>query len=157
MFERLREASDRHQRATGHRPKVFLANLGPVSDHTARAGFARHVLAAGGIDSVDVGGFDTPTEAADGFAVSGTEVAIICSSDTRYAEQATDTARLLKQAGARMVLLAGRPGDHEERGPDEDGDDETGWRDTGVDRFVFAGGDAHADLIAVLDALGVTS
>ena len=39
-FERLRERSDAYLTRMGERPKVFLANLGPVADFTARAMFA---------------------------------------------------------------------------------------------------------------------
>ena len=40
-FEALRDASDAWQATHGTRPTVFLANLGPVSHHTARATYAR--------------------------------------------------------------------------------------------------------------------
>jgi methylmalonyl-CoA mutase len=146
MFERLRDASDRHLTATGRRPAAFLANLGSVAEHVARATFARNLLAAGGIDTVDVGGFDSPAAAAEAFRDSRAGVAVICSSDVRYAAEAAETARCLKEAGARMVVLAGYPGPSE-----------TGWREAGVDRFVHAGGDAHADLVEMLAALGVTT
>ena len=144
MFERLRDAADAAA-ASGRRPAAFLANLGPVAEHTARATFIRNLLAAGGIDSVDRGGFDDPQALAEAFGDSGAEVAVICSSDARYASDAADAARRLTEAGARMVALAGRPGDRESE-----------WRSAGVDLFVHAGGDAHADLTALLEAMGVT-
>jgi methylmalonyl-CoA mutase len=144
MFERLRDAADRALASSGQRPTAFLATLGPVGEHTARATFTRNLLAAGGIGSVDRGEFDAPQQAAEAFRDSGAEVAVICSSDARYAADAADTARRLKDAGARLVALAGRPGDHEGE-----------WREAGIDRFVHADGDAHADLTAFLEALGV--
>ena len=39
-------------RATGSRPKVFLANLGTLADFTARATFAKNFFEAGGIEAV---------------------------------------------------------------------------------------------------------
>ena len=39
-------------RATGARPKIFLANLGKPSDFTARATFAKNFFEAGGIEAV---------------------------------------------------------------------------------------------------------
>lgn len=146
MFERLRDAADRALASSGQRPTAFLATLGPVAEHTARATFCRNLLAAGGIDAVDPGGVADAEQAAGAFRDSGAGIAVICSSDERYRADAADTARRLKDAGARLVALAGRPGDHE-------GD----WREAGIDRFVFAGGDAHADLTAFLEALGVAS
>lgn len=146
MFERLRDAADRALAVSGHRPTAFLANLGSVAEHTARATFTRNLLAAGGIEAIDRGGFDGPAPAADAFGESGAAIAVICSSDDRYRTEAAATARRLKASGARMVALAGRPGDHEDE-----------WREAGVDRFLFAGGDAHADLTSLLTAMGVTT
>jgi methylmalonyl-CoA mutase len=52
-FERLRDRSDRILKATGARPKVFLANLGTPADFTARATFAKSLFETGGIEAVD--------------------------------------------------------------------------------------------------------
>ena len=50
-FERLRDRSEAHLEQTGARPSVFLATLGPLAEHTARADFARNLFAAGGIEA----------------------------------------------------------------------------------------------------------
>ncbi|HKS64925.1 MAG TPA: methylmalonyl-CoA mutase subunit beta, partial [Xanthobacteraceae bacterium] len=50
-FEALRDASDRMLAAKGVRPKVFLANLGRLSDFTARTLFAKNFFEAGGIEA----------------------------------------------------------------------------------------------------------
>ena len=52
-FEALRDASDRMLAKTGARPKVFLANLGKLSDFTARATFAKNFYEAGGIEALE--------------------------------------------------------------------------------------------------------
>ena len=52
-FEKLRDRSDDWLKATGARPKVFLANLGTAADFTARATFAKSFFEAGGIEVVD--------------------------------------------------------------------------------------------------------
>jgi methylmalonyl-CoA mutase len=52
-FERLRDRSDEILKATGARPKVFLANLGTPADFTARATFAKSFFETGGIEAVD--------------------------------------------------------------------------------------------------------
>ena len=49
-FEALRDKSDAILKKTGARPKVFLANLGKLSEFTARAMFAKNFYEAGGID-----------------------------------------------------------------------------------------------------------
>jgi methylmalonyl-CoA mutase len=52
-FERLRDRSDEMLKASGVRPKVFLANLGSPADFTARATFAKSFFETGGIEAVD--------------------------------------------------------------------------------------------------------
>src|SRR5690606_10580836 len=129
-FEALRDRSDAHAEATGARPRVFLATLGPIAAHTARATFAANLFQAGGIETVS----GAPEE----FADSGTTVACICSSDKVYEEQAEEAARILRRAGAVKVWLAGK-GTYE-----------------GVDARVYAGCDAVEALETTLRDLGVS-
>ncbi|MFJ7493504.1 methylmalonyl-CoA mutase small subunit [Streptomyces sp. NPDC097727] len=137
-FEVLRARSDAHLAATGQRPRVFLAALGPAAAHTARASFASNLFQAGGIEPVhDPVSVDAAT-AADAFRASGAGVACLCSSDALYAEQAGAVAQALGSAGAQRVFLAGRPGEY-----------------TGVDEYVFAGSDVVAVLSSLLDRMGV--
>ncbi|MFF0571890.1 methylmalonyl-CoA mutase family protein [Streptomyces sp. NPDC004041] len=137
-FEALRARSDAHLAATGSRPKVFVAALGPAAAHTARASFAVNLFGAGGIEAVhDPVSVDADT-VAGALTASGAPVAVLCSSDALYAEQADAVAGALKSAGAARVFLAGRPGDYAD-----------------VDDHVFAGCDAVAVLTSVLDRMGV--
>ncbi|MCX2968012.1 MULTISPECIES: methylmalonyl-CoA mutase subunit beta [Streptomyces] len=139
-YEELRARSDAHLAATGERPKAVLAALGGPAAHTARATFAANLFQAGGVEPVL-----TPVDAGTAAdAVRGAAVVCLCSSDRVYAEQAEAVARAVRGAGARRVLLAGRPG--ELRGSLEA---------AGVDGYVVAGGDAVALLTGVLDELGV--
>ncbi|WP_372345314.1 methylmalonyl-CoA mutase family protein [Streptomyces sp. KL116D] len=131
-FEVLRARSDAHLEATGARPRVFLAALGPAGAHTARLAFAANLFQAGGIEPVSDGTFEE----------SGAREACLCSSDEVYAEQADATVRQLRAAGAEHVLLAGRPG--------------AAGRSDGIDTYVFAGCDAVAVLSASLDRMGVS-
>lgn len=107
-FEALRERSDRRLAETGARPRAFLATLGPLAAHATRAGFARNLLAAGGVESVDAGPTDTADQVVEAFAAAGTPVAVLCSTDALYAERGEATVAALRAAGARHVLLAGR-------------------------------------------------
>ncbi len=107
-------------RANAADATVFLANLGPMSVHTARASFATNLFAAGGVRAVNGTGADVAEE----FKASGADIACICSSDDVYAELAEDTAAALRQAGARRVYLAGK-GDY-----------------PGVDEYIHVGVDA---------------
>lgn len=139
-FEELRDAADR---ATPT-PQVFLANLGPIATHTARAGFARNLFEVGGIRALGNDGFPRPAEAAEAFARSGARLAVICSSDAVYAEHAEEAARLLKAAGAARVYLAGNPGERRQA-----------LEAAGVDEFVALGCDVLDVLRRALDTLGV--
>lgn len=98
-FEALRD-----QPATAH---VFLATLGPVAQHTARATFAANLLAAGGI-AVDVAG---PTQGVEELvaAYAGQPVVCLAGADPTYAEWGAAAAEALRAAGASHVVVAGRP------------------------------------------------
>ncbi|MFE0133895.1 methylmalonyl-CoA mutase small subunit [Streptomyces sp. NPDC059037] len=137
-YEALRARSDAHLAATGARPRVFLAALGPAAAHTARASFAANLFQAGGIEAVHDPVSVDATTAAEAFKASGATVACLCSSDALYEEQAEAVADALKSAGAQRVFLAGRPAEHK-----------------AVDAYVFAGCDAVSVLSSTLDHMGV--
>ena len=128
-YEVLRARSDAHLAATGSRPRIFLAALGPAAAHTARLTFASNLFQAGGIEPVTEGTFEE----------SGATEVCVCSSDAVYEEQAGTVAAGFRSAGATHVFLAGRPGQY-----------------TDVDSYVFAGCDAVAVLSATLDRMGVS-
>ncbi len=144
-FEELRARSDAHLAATGARPRVFIAALGPAAAHTARVGFAANLLQAGGIEPVHEPETVGEADVAEAFTNSGAKAACLCSSDKLYAEQAEGVAAALVSAGAGPVLLAGRPS----------GAEREAYLRAGVGEFVFSGGDAVALLSSVLDRLGV--
>ena len=142
-FERLREASDRILEKTGTRPKVFLANLGKVSDFTARTTYAKNFYEAGGIEALTNDGFDRRADVVAAFKRSGARLACLCSSDKVYASEAAETAKALTDVGA-IVQLAGRPGENE-----------TKWRQAGIKAFIYVGCDTLATLQAAHDILNV--
>jgi len=143
-FETLRDASDAHLAATGKRPRVFLACLGDVAAHSARATWTRNFLAAGGIEAILSDALNTSTDAGKAFSDSGASLACLCSSDAVYAELAEATIGALKAAGARQVLLAGRPRQ------------EAALQAAGLDGLIFAGSNALASLARIYDALGIS-
>ena len=96
-FEALRSAPP-----TAH---VFLATLGPVAAHTARAGFAGNLLAAGGI-AVDVAGATSGVDDLTS-AYAGQQVVCLAGSDAAYAEWGREAAAALRAAGATTVVVAG--------------------------------------------------
>lgn len=141
-FEDLRDASDRCLSSTGARPRAMLAQLGRLADYTARATFTKNYLEAGGIEPLPLE--VTTTTAAAALGESGADVVVLCGSDTLYEEQAAEVASALRGAGAGLVLLAGRPGDHE-----------AAWRAAGVGGFIHAGDDTLVMLRRIATHLGV--
>jgi methylmalonyl-CoA mutase len=142
-FERLRDASDACLKKSGSRPRVFLANLGKLSEFTARATFAKNFYEAGGIEALGNDGFKDRGEMVAAFKASGARLACLCSSDKIYEAEAGDAAKALSAAGA-IVHLAGRPGDNE-----------ANWRAAGVKSFIFVGCDVLSTLQAAHDSLGL--
>lgn len=143
-FEVLRDASDRHVSLTGARPCVFLARFGPPSEHRLGADFARNLLAAGGVETVDGDECEGVADAVAAFTASGARTAVICSSDPHYPTLIPAVSMALKEAGAHLVVVAGTPGSLE-----------GGWRGTGVDAFLYAGCNAVTLLKTVLHTEGV--
>ena len=142
-FEAMRDESDRRAKRDGKRPAVFLANLGPLATYTPRATFARNAFEAGGLQALDQGGFEDAAALAAAFKASGAKLAVLCSSDRRYGEQAEEMARALKAAGCTWLALAGNPGEAREA-----------YQAAGIDDFVAMGGDLLAVLQAAWGALG---
>lgn len=140
-FEALRDAAE----AAGT-PSVFLATLGPIAAFTARASFAKTLFEAGGLAVGVPDGYASLEDLVAAFAVSGTPLACIASSDELYAQDAAATATALKAAGASAVWLAGRGGAQE-----------AAWRAAGVDGFIYAGCDVLAALQDAHRRLGLAA
>jgi len=85
--------------------------MGTVAAHTARATFATNLFAAGGIGVVVAGA----TQGVDDVlaAYDGQPVVCLAGADPTYAEWGPDLVAALREAGARHVILAGKPGDLE--------------------------------------------
>jgi methylmalonyl-CoA mutase len=88
---------------------VFLATMGTIAQHTARATFAANLFAAGGVDTVVAGASSGPDDVLA--AYDGQPVVCLAGPDPTYADWGGKLAAALRDAGARYVILAGRPGD----------------------------------------------
>ncbi len=140
-FERLRDLADQRT-AAGRAPKVFLAALGPLSEHSARLQFAQNFFAAGGIGAVPSSG--DGVWLAQATAQTGCSLVCICGSDKRYAQDAVEAARTLKSAGAKRLYMAGKPGEREAE-----------LRAAGIDEFIHIGVDVLASLELAHAELGL--
>jgi methylmalonyl-CoA mutase len=143
-FEAVRGQADALREA-GQPPRLFVALLGRATDIAARTAFARGFFEAGGIDVIVPDSFaeaDGSTDLValtDAFKASGAALTCLCGTDESYAAEGTDAAMALTASGAKVVLLAGRPGDME-----------AGLRAAGVNGFIFAGCDMLTALNEVL-------
>ncbi len=146
-FEAYRAFSDRLLAEHGNRPQIFLANIGPIARHTARATFAANAFAAGGIAPITNSGFPNADEMAAAFRTSGARIAVICGHDADYDTQAAAFATALKEAGATCVWLAGRPKPEQAEA----------WRRAGVNRFIGRGCNMLTEYDAALAALDLAS
>lgn len=138
-YEELRDRADEHLAEHGERPRIFLATLGPIAAHTARASFASNLFQAGGIEPVNPGETSTVADVLGAYVHSHAALACLCGTDLAYSERADEVADALRKAGAKAVLLAGRPSDAY----------------TGITGFVHQGCDALEVLTETLSTLGV--
>ncbi len=145
-FESLRDQSDEELTKTGKRPAVFLANLGTIPQHKARATFAKNFFEAGGFQTHSNDGFASLDALIDAFKQSAAPIAVLCSTDSVYAEQAATTATALKAAGAKAIALAGRLGDNEEA-----------FTQAGISNSIYMGCNVYETLEGLLQTQGVLS
>ena len=106
-FEALRDRSDAFLAQHGARPKALLLPLGPLAEHNIRTTFTSNLLASGGIEAVNPGPLDAAGVAAAVAEAASTEVAVICGTDARYAEEVSAVVDAARAAGVKHVLLAG--------------------------------------------------
>jgi len=81
-----------------------LLPVGPLAEHNIRTTFAANLLASGGIEAVNPGTVDAAGVAA---AAAGQVAAVVCGTDARYADEASDVVKAARAAGVAHVYLAG--------------------------------------------------
>ncbi|BEU87928.1 methylmalonyl-CoA mutase family protein [Selenomonas sp. TAMA-11512] len=140
-FEALRKRTETYSKThDGDNVKVFLANMGPIPQHKARADFTTGFLQVGGFQVLLNDGFQTTDDAAAAAKESGADVCVICSTDATYPEIVPEIAPKLKAAlPAATIYLAGAA-------PKEL---EPVYREAGVDDFISV----RANCYQILDFL----
>jgi len=130
-FEALRDRTD-GVAAAGGRPRAALVPVGDVNKARPQLDFGRNFLA--------VGGFFSQTLAPEAEPPPDVGLYVLCAAPEVLAEHGPAVARRLRDAGARKVLVAGRPTD--------------ALREAGVHDFVYRGRDVlalwsmlHAELL----------
>ncbi len=144
-FEALRQAAEAHLAKTGALPQVFLANMGPMAQHKARADYVTGFLQVGGFDVPGNDGFATVEAAAQAALASGAPLVVICSTDETYPELVPPLAQAIKAAKPQTLLvLAGYPTDHVDA-----------FKAAGVDDFIHVRANLYETLAKFQQKLGV--
>lgn len=145
-FETLRDASGAFAARTGSRPKVFLARMGPVLQHKARADFASGFFAPGGFEVIGRQSFATALEAATAASASGADVAVLCSTDETYPELVPASTAALRAARPETTLvLAGSPAEAAQR---------DAFTAAGIDLYIHLRAPVEETLLKLLKKIG---
>ena len=124
-FEALRQRTEEYKAEKNDNVKIFLANMGPIPQHKARADFTTGFLQVGAFEVLGNDGFKTVEEAADAARARGADAVVICSTDATYPEIVPALAPKLHEVlpKARVFLAGAAPKDlletYKEAGIDE--------------------------------------
>ena len=124
-FEALRRRTEDYKAVKDDNVKIFLANMGPIPQHKARADFTTGFLQVGAFEVLGNDGFKTVDEAAEAARASGADAVVICSTDATYPEIVPALAPKLHKVlpQARVFLAGAAPKDlletYKEAGIDE--------------------------------------
>ncbi len=120
-FERLRLTVRNHQNA-----RVYLMNMGSLSQYKARADFAQGFFAVAGFTSVASEGSEDIDQAVARALDSGCPAICICSTDDVYVECVPALCKVIKsRSSSSTIILAGYPQDMVEA-----------YKEAGVDIFI---------------------
>lgn len=110
QYEELRRRTETFKAKTGDNVKIFLANMGPIPQHKARADFVTSFMQVAAFEVALNNGFPTVDEAVAAAIDSHADIAIVCSTDDTYPELAPAVTRGIKAQKPQMkVFLAGAP------------------------------------------------
>lgn len=144
-FEALRSRIDQYKQSSQTRLFVFLANMGPLSQHKARADFAMGFFQAGGFEVQSNDGFTTAEEAIEAALQSGAKAVCICSTDDTYSDWVPQLAGGIKKRKQDMtMILAGFPKDMAEK-----------YAEQGIDIFIHIKANALEALTSLANRMGV--
>jgi methylmalonyl-CoA mutase len=146
QYEALRLRTEKFKAETGDNVKIFLANMGPIPQHKARADFITGFMEVAGFEVLKNNGFLTAEECAVAYAESGADIAVICSTDDTYPELVPPLAHSIKKrAPDATVFLAGAPKEEFKQS----------YIDAGVDDFISVRSDCLATLSGIQKAKGM--
>jgi methylmalonyl-CoA mutase len=140
-IEALRAATEKNGR-----PKLFVAKMGPVAQHKARADFAAGFFNVAGFELIAKQSFETAEQAAAAVIASEVKVAVLCSTDETYPALAPAFVQAVKKARpATLVVLAGYPTEQIEA-----------YKAAGFDEFIHVRANVRETLVKILQKIGIT-
>mgnify|MGYP002396363070 CR=1 FL=1 len=148
-FEQLRHHANSFEAQHGHAPQIFLATMGIVAQHKARADFSTGFFEVGGFELLrhEGQGYATPDEAVQAALESGAGALVICATDAMYQDIVSPLTKQIKEAKPDMVVvLAGYPKEQIDA-----------YRSAGVDAFIHVRADCYAENMMLQEKLGVWS
>jgi methylmalonyl-CoA mutase len=148
-FENLRLAAGAFTQRTGSRPRVFVAKIGPVLQHKARADFTAGFFGVGGFEPIAKQTFDTAESAALAAVASGAPIAVLCSTDDTYPALVPVFVKTIKAAKPGfVVVLAGLPADPAQA---------AAFKQDGIDEFIHVRANVCEILARFLGQIGALS
>ena len=145
-LETLRIKTEEQAAKTGENITVFLANMGPLSQHKARADFSTGFMEVGGFTVLQNSGFADIKSAAAAAIASKAWATVICSTDETYPEIVPELSRAIKdKAPDMLVILAGAPAPEYKES----------YVEAGVDDFIHIKADCLSVLQRIQQAGGV--
>lgn len=145
QWEALRDGAQAFSEQHGDLPQAFLACVGRIPEHRARATFAQNLFGAAGIHAPMNDGWQSIEEIVEAFKETGAPIACICSTDKQYAEIVVPLTTALRNAGAQRVVVTGKAGEHKDA-----------WDNAGVDTTIYIGCNALHTMRELLLSYGVT-
>ena len=139
-FEALRQRTEEYKAEKNDNVKIFLANMGPIPQHKARADFTTGFLQVGAFEVLGNDGFKTVEEAANAARASGADAVVICSTDATYPEIVPALAPKLHEVlpKARVFLAGAAPKDRLET-----------YKEAGIDEYISV----RANCYEILESL----
>jgi len=146
-FETLRYRTQEYTRKTGKTPAVFLANMGPIPQHKARADFSTSFMQLAAFNILENKGFQDIDEAVSAFKASNARIVVICSTDDTYPDIVPELTRQIKGLSPdNIIIVAGYPKDYIDA-----------FKEAGVNDFIHLKSNALAFLENLQKQMGVIS
>ena len=145
-FEQLRETTEKFKAEKNDNVKIFLANMGPIPQHKARADFSTGFLQVGAFDVLTNNGFKTVDEAAQAAKESGADAVVICSTDATYPEIVPALAPKLHEVlpNATVYLAGTAPAELVET-----------YKNAGIDDYINIRSNCYQTLVAMQKKKGM--